>query len=116
MQLGGDLNMDGHVGKGMERSPDSKVPTSGKVNTKGNRKMSPNTVPIGIDQTMALGSSIAGLCTSSAMLATNVTIKMEIQVQSAITPKNGQRISLPIPIAAYVYATYTELCGEMRNK
>lgn len=92
------------------------MPTSGKVNTKGNRKMSPNTVPMGIDQTMALGSSTAGLCTSSAMLATNVPDEVEIQAQSAITPKKVQKISLPMPIAAYVYAMYPEQSGEMRNK
>jgi hypothetical protein len=52
--------------------PASNIAISGKVNTSGRMNRSPHTLEIGIDQTIALGSSTEGLWTSSAMLATEV--------------------------------------------
>jgi hypothetical protein len=51
--------------------PERRVEISGKVNTMGNRKKRPHAVPMGTDQTMALGTSTEGFRASSAMLVTS---------------------------------------------
>lgn len=50
--------------------PARRVGISGRVKRIGRRKISPTTKLMGIDHDNARGSWTAGLCTSSAMLAT----------------------------------------------
>ena len=54
----------------MEDKPDSKIDISGKVKRIGKRKNTPVMKPIGIEYTIARGSCLEGLWTSSAILVT----------------------------------------------
>lgn len=75
--------------------------TSGSVNRIGRRKNTPVRKAIGIEKTIALGTSTEGLCTSSHMEATKEDIENDLVSKSSIERSFVRSL---IPIAAYTYA------------